>query len=146
MSQLFQIVYLSAAAKGLAPAEVDDILIVARARNASADVTGMLLYADKSFVQVLEGERTNVEATFARIARDSRHTGILVLLKQPISARNFRDWSMGFERLQPGQSADFDAVFHIDRAVIEERMTAPQADKVMVFLRSFYSAATREQL
>jgi len=58
-----------------------------------------LVYKDGSFMQVLEGEQTAVQQVFARIARDPRHRGVSVLLKQNLATRDFDDWSMGFRNL-----------------------------------------------
>ncbi|WP_426616249.1 BLUF domain-containing protein [Bradyrhizobium sp. McL0616] len=41
-----------------------------RQRNAAADLTGMLVFAQNRFLQVLEGRAEDVLATFARIEID----------------------------------------------------------------------------
>ena len=133
---VFQLLYVSAAAKGVDQAEIEAILASARARNAAQNVTGMLLYADRSFLQVLEGVQADVEAIFARIAKDPRHTGLSVLLEYNVPERNFREWSMGFERLQASDQAQMNAIFQINGGAIRQRMTPAQADQVMVFMRN----------
>jgi hypothetical protein len=45
---------------------------------------------------VLEGERGAIEATYRRIARDRRHTGMMHLLGDTIAAREFQKWLMAF--------------------------------------------------
>lgn len=56
----------------------------------------MLLYHEGSFLQVLEGEQSSVEALFARIGEDPRHCRVMVLLRRSIDAPQFAEWSMGF--------------------------------------------------
>jgi len=59
-------------------------------------VTGALLATDKCFAQVLEGEQEVVEETYGRITRDPRHQDIVLLLTEPIAARQFPDFSMPY--------------------------------------------------
>lgn len=75
---------------------VDDILAVARERNAAVDVTGALLFTEGRFVQVLEGERDKVHEVFNRIAADTRHTEVEILSAQYSDRRRFKEWSMAF--------------------------------------------------
>ncbi|MFB0489046.1 hypothetical protein ABIE45_001632 [Methylobacterium sp. OAE515] len=87
-SDLFRLVYRSRSAIAGSPAEVQRIVgaIVAASqhRNAGAGVTGALLFASLHFVQALEGPASAVEATFDRICRDLRHTGIEVVECGPV--------------------------------------------------------------
>lgn len=68
----------------------------ARELNASNDVSGLLLYRDGAFLQVLEGERSRVHETYERIRADSRHTRVTTLIDEPAAQREFPDWRMGF--------------------------------------------------
>jgi hypothetical protein len=93
---LQQLIYSSAAVKALNELELSRILLGARIRNAALGVTGMLLYHEGAFLQVLEGEERSVETLFKRIGGDPRHSRVLVLLQRKIDARQFPEWSMGF--------------------------------------------------
>jgi acylphosphatase len=93
---LQQIIYTSAAVKDLNEVMLARILLSARKRNASLGITGMLLYDDGSFLQVLEGDKSKVESLLERIAEDPRHCRVMVLLERSIDSRQFQDWSMGF--------------------------------------------------
>ena len=93
--QLWQLVYASAATKGFAASDLDAILRVARKHNPSAGITGMLLFVDPSFLQVLEGTQDHIQDLFERIRADRRHTRAVLLLREPIEQRSFSDWSMG---------------------------------------------------
>jgi hypothetical protein len=98
-SQLFRIVYLSTASKLFDSAELRVMLKEANERNKEAGVTGMLLYKEGQFMQVLEGTRDTVTATFSRISQDPRHHGIMVLAKGAVQERRFPEWSMAFRDL-----------------------------------------------
>lgn len=93
---LFQLVYVSASRYNMGIAELDMLLNKARRNNRDHDITGMLLYADGSFLQVLEGDEHRVRALYEHIRRDSRHTRLYILHEAEISRRQFPDWSMGF--------------------------------------------------
>ena len=94
---LQKLIYASQAIKPVIPGALQAILEKARERNLQDGVTGFLVYADESFLQILEGESTVLTATFDRIARDTRHEGIRVLERTAISKRRFAQWSMGFD-------------------------------------------------
>jgi len=53
--KLIQLIYVSAATNRFNPAELRELLRLARLKNQQLDVTGMLLYHEGSFLQVLEG-------------------------------------------------------------------------------------------
>jgi hypothetical protein len=93
---MIQIVYASASVMRLSPAQLTLLLDQSRIRNATYSVTGMLLYHNGSFLQVLEGPEFGVDRIFASIQRDSRHNSIKLLHRQPIVRREFADWSMSF--------------------------------------------------
>lgn len=93
---LEQLIYTSTAVKDLGERELSQLLLQARRNNERCGVTGMLLYHQRSFLQVLEGDGAMLDAVFARIERDERHTRVGVLLRHPVHAREFAAWSMGF--------------------------------------------------
>lgn len=95
---IFQLVYVSKAAVEMSVAELEEILETARSNNAERDITGMLLHHDASFIQVLEGEHSKVEALFTNIERDPRHNDTNVVLRTEVEERAFGEWSMGYER------------------------------------------------
>ena len=70
------------------------ILAAARRNNARDGITGALICREDLFLQMLEGPRDVVTATFARILRDDRHTEIVNLWSGDIETRLFPGWSM----------------------------------------------------
>lgn len=59
-------------------------------------ITGGLLSSVDKILQILEGPRDLVTSAYNRIARDDRHTGIVILSAGPTERRFFRDGSMRF--------------------------------------------------
>lgn len=70
------------------------ILATARRNNLRDDITGALICREDLFLQLLEGPKTVVEAAFARIERDDRHTEIRHFVSEPILGRLFPNWAM----------------------------------------------------
>ena len=102
MPGLHTIVYVSHALGDVPDAELERILEVSRRNNTRDGITGALLHHDGSFMQCLEGDEAAVRTAYARIERDQRHGGVMVLLDEPITERSFPDWSMA--QLQPTKS------------------------------------------
>jgi len=94
---LLQIVWISEATHPLTRADLLALLGRSRARNVGRGLTGLLLYHQGSFMQFMEGEEAAVLDTFEhRIVPSPLHRDVTLLLRQPVTERNFPDWSMGF--------------------------------------------------
>lgn len=96
---MIQISYISSATKAMSPDDLEEILRVSRENNARLGITGMLLYCNKTFIQIMEGEETAVNALLDKIKRDPRHTDFQILKRKTIERREYADWSMGFKRV-----------------------------------------------
>ena len=97
------VIYVSTGTERFSDDTLLEILANSRARNAALGVTGMLLYDDGNFMQVLEGSPPAVDAIYASIERDARHYALIKILEENTEGRSFPDWSMGFvhaERLK----------------------------------------------
>lgn len=92
---LFRLIYFSKA-ESISRDDIESILASARAKNESARISGMLVYSDGKFTQLLEGPRNAVTETFLRIMHDPRHREVELLLAGRINARLFQDWSMRY--------------------------------------------------
>lgn len=96
---LYHLSYVSNENTDITSNDLKNILDEARNSNEKNDITGLLLYRDKSFLQVLEGEKEKVLETFVKIERDYRHKDVEVLFSEPFDEREFTDWSMAFTNL-----------------------------------------------
>jgi hypothetical protein len=96
---MYYVVYVSSAVRHLSTNELADILTKSREKNEKLGLTGMLLYKDGNFIQILEGEKESVLELYESIQNDPRHKGIITLLKGETPRREFPDWSMGFKDL-----------------------------------------------
>lgn len=98
---MHQLTYISTARRGLSPEEVDLILASSRRNNRRDAISGLLVYDGVRFLQALEGEREAVEAAFLRIKADVRHRAVVVLSSREVMDREFGDWDMACERVNP---------------------------------------------
>ena len=96
---LYHLGYVSTEAVKFSEEALVALLSEARNANADRDVTGLLLYREGSFYQVLEGSESAVMATFHDIKGDLRHKEVRILFNGETDAREFADWKMGFLNL-----------------------------------------------
>jgi hypothetical protein len=101
MPQLIHCIYASTAASIFSESDIPALLEHARAANGERAITGMLLYIEGGFFQVLEGEVAAVDEVYGRITRDPRHYEITLIVREPIAARDFSEWTMGFCTVDP---------------------------------------------
>lgn len=96
MAEVFHLVYFSEAVDDLSYTDLQDILEVSRKNNARDNITGLLIYRDDFFIQVLEGDQDKVEATLEKIRHDDRHYKVKILLQGMTTSPLFQDWHMAF--------------------------------------------------
>ncbi len=138
----YTIVYISSYVGQDTQRDLEAILESARRHNSADDITGLLLFHDGNFLQVLEGPRENVLACYARIEQDPRHRGCILLEAEDIETRKFAGWDMTyvpFADLDPDHQRGF-----IDLQTLKhtEKMDETARDRrtsalVNAFLNSF---------
>ena len=90
---LHRIIYVSTASN-LNENHLAGLLAQASAYNASNNVTGFLLYNDRNFLQLIEGDADRIEQLMARIELDARHNGVVRLIDEDTEIRCAPDWAM----------------------------------------------------
>lgn len=133
---MHQLLYVSGAKPGIGKTDIAEILATARANNARIGVTGVLLHADDTFLQILEGAKADVRNLYQRIALDRRHRNVMLLMEHDASERAFGSWSMGFQSLDIRLGQDRD-IFRITRSALESRIKLEQAEILMTMVRAF---------
>lgn len=99
---MLQLVYVSSATHLFSKTELLELLTKSRIKNSALGITGMLLYKEGNFMQLLEGEANAVHRLYDTIHKDPRHHNSIVLVDEPAKTPFFRDWSMGFRDLSAG--------------------------------------------
>jgi hypothetical protein len=70
------------------------ILEKSTAHNKKENITGVLCQGSGLWLQVLEGERSQVNLLYARIMSDRNHHNVELLSMEEITQRSFGQWSM----------------------------------------------------
>lgn len=132
-----QLLYVSNTQRDASDAMLEEILAASRRNNASCGVTGVLLYSEGGFIQVLEGEDAAVAQTYSRICNDKRHWNTMVMLDRE-SPRAFGEWSMGFEK----PSSIGEGMFALTREAIGGQVTPGGPVEILSLLQNFYRINT----
>lgn len=100
-----QILYMSLARDAVTSADVEQILQRSRHNNSLDGIKGILWSNGHKFVEVMEGPRSVISQTFARMQRDQRHHSITVLSDRITDKPEFVSWTMVY-RPSDGVNSD----------------------------------------
>ena len=93
---LVELSYLSEAITDMSFLGLMRLLESARTFNQKNGITGILLYDNQQFGQIIEGEHANVMKAWKRIQEDKRHHRVELLEIREISERSFPEWLLRF--------------------------------------------------
>ena len=102
---VYHIFYRSQATYFPSKTQLEDLLDWSRTYNAQHGITGLLLYSEGRFIQVIEGAEAVILPLYDSIRQDLRHQHIFTLSEGPGSHRWFADWHMAFGHLEPVELA-----------------------------------------
>ncbi|GJL96288.1 MAG: hypothetical protein DHS20C06_01050 [Hyphobacterium sp.] len=120
-----RLIYVSTGRHDLQKTDIEDILACANERNSQNDVTGLLLYDGRGFIQMLEGPLDVVDEIFSSIAKDQRHSNISVILTQTDMPRQFGGWSLGYSLINDLRLLDGESWFPLTERTLD--MALPDA-------------------
>ena len=86
--------------------QIDSLIETCQRNNGRMNVSGILHYNGDHFLQVLEGGRVEVSALYHRIARDPRHSNIILMGCSDVHERMFPRWSMGLHQGMDDQTRE----------------------------------------
>ncbi len=141
---MIRLVYVSTAVDAVDLNEFKKILSTAQQNNQQRDLTGMLAFNSKAFLQALEGSREAVNDLYAKLMRDPRHFNIMILKYQEITERHWSKWSMGFA----APSADNRALFlkYSSQSVFNPySLSGDNAEKMLIELSSIAPAMENKE-
>ncbi len=134
---LATLIYRSRLHNALDPSQLTELAQQASLRNTELNVTGVLLFDGKEFLQVLEGPVTAVNAVYERIRHDERHADVVELLRDFAPNRRFLNQGMVLFDLR------IDKPGVVLRSVIKFgtlKYHLACNDRVYKFIRNFVSA------
>jgi hypothetical protein len=92
---LVRLLYASHAVGKVDCTLIQEIMQQSHVHNPQHGITGILCHSDKLYMQVLEGGRDAINALYAKILRDRRHTDVVLLNYEEIGERRYAGWTMG---------------------------------------------------
>lgn len=134
---MYHLIYTSYAIDPFDETRLIELLKVARENNRLLNITGMLLYVNGKFMQVLEGNRQTVKDLYTHITNDPRHKRVTTLLEGDSPTRMFDRWSMGFKKLSDDDFKNLCGFEDADEFFLKQHLTE-DSSLVMVFLQLFY--------
>lgn len=131
--KLSQLLYISKPVAPLQASELADLLSQARQKNRDLRITGLLLYSEESFMQVIEGPNLNIQRLYTSITLDSRHTDVQEIYFRSIEERHFHDWKLGFRYLRQRTEEDslFETMVGQLADSIDQRQSIPNIRSLM---------------
>lgn len=137
---LSQLVYVSNRKANCTSAEIDKILESCKKNNPALDITGILLYSDTKFIQLVEGEAKVITSLYDKIKTDDRHSNAMMISYSPIKEKSFPSWHMGSKKLA-GNEVDFNTSISTEDKVIFENLLNGKEEngqKVLNLLKKFF--------
>lgn len=116
MNNLHQLVYTSVRSAQCDEKEIKKIVDACKENNPSRDITGVLLYSNKRFIQYLEGDGDEIRDLFEFIKKDKRHSGIMERSFGLIEERRFPSWHMGYK------DVDAELSYHTDISKTDQKI------------------------
>ena len=91
-----RIIYKSRAKPWVSAEHLAEVLKTSRRNNAEHGLSGLLVYTNGYFLQVLEGLEQQVDHRYAIIQADQRHSHCQMICEELIFEPDFGVWNMGF--------------------------------------------------
>lgn len=140
MTTTYKLIYTSQAKEDICYRDIDEILKKSRKNNDFFDVSGILIFSDGYFIQLLEAATAEiVRATLARIIKDPRHHTVRIIREWTCAERSLKQSSMAFmdHDLQEGSQQFIQKLFS-DSMMVQY----PTNHEFVNFFKGFDLAAT----
>ena len=141
---LSQLVYVSHRSKDCNDEDIQFILESCKRNNPSLGITGVLLYDERKFIQLVEGEKESILSLYGKIKKDMRHQNCVMISFSEIESKSFPAWHMGCKEVRSGD-------LHIDTdisskdKIVFERIIAGEyedSDTILNTLRKFFDQSS----
>ena len=114
---MYELLYCSSASQDLTHDDITQILNTSRKWNLEHSITGCLLYYNKQFIQIIEGDKTDVKLLFANIKKDRRHENVILMQENIKENRFFNHWNMAFKELSFSDMENIEKVLMINNFI-----------------------------
>ncbi len=132
------LMYVSYAAQPLTDDDLVALLEKCRLNNKKRNITGMLMFVDGKFIQVLEGAEKDINEMYDIILNDSRHKKISKIIEGQCVERNFKNWTMGFKSMSGYTLEDKKGFCEVEN-YFRNLNVNDSSHVTLIFLRLFYN-------
>lgn len=138
---LSQLVYVSTRKPNCTQEEIDNILAACKKNNPPLGITGVLLYNDEKFIQLVEGEAKVLMTLYDKIKTDDRHKNCMMISYSPIKEKSFPSWHMATKKLGKGTIDYNTEISAQDKPFFDEILLGKEADgtRVLNLLKKFFN-------
>ncbi|MEM9858657.1 MAG: BLUF domain-containing protein [Bacteroidota bacterium] len=140
---MYYLIYVSQAAQTPNDEDIKELVKTSEANNSAVEISGMLIYLDGKYLQILEGAKRDVQNLYDKIAKDRRHKQVRVLIEGDIEKRNFENWTMGFKMLGRQNFKELSGFTDLDE-FFNQKNFSEESHVALVFLRLFYQKNNRD--
>ena len=137
---LSQLVYVSNRSSKCRQEELDMILDSCKRNNPSLNITGILLYSDSKFIQLVEGEAKTLMELYDKIKKDERHNNPMMISYGPIKEKSFPSWHMGTKDISRNTIDYLSNITSGDKATFNSIIKGNEENgkKVLHLLKKFF--------
>lgn len=104
---LVRIIYASEAKAKIDVPMIRSILEKAQENNERNDLTGMLVFNSRYFLQAIEGSPEKINGLYNVLMTDPRHTNLFILGYEHITERMYGEWRMNYATLNEANKRAF---------------------------------------
>ena len=94
--EIYRLAYMSYAQIEEDGSNLMELVLQSRKNNQRNNITSLLIHGQAMFIQVLEGEKQQLEAVFDKIKQDPRHSHVSVIFTETIPKRRFQHWFLKY--------------------------------------------------
>lgn len=137
---LSQLVYVSNRKSNCTNEEIEKILASCKKNNPPLNITGVLLFSDTKFIQLVEGDAKVIMALYDKIKKDNRHTSPMMISYNPIKEKSFPSWHMGSRDISKNDIQFKTDISKDDKVVFDSILLGKEENgqKVLNLLKKFF--------
>jgi len=97
---MYELFISTFARRAMSASEIKSVVLKLSARNISCGLTGILIYNEGEFYQILEGEKEAILKIKDEIKDDKLHGAVHVIWEGDIAERGYRNWGLAPSMMQ----------------------------------------------
>lgn len=138
---MYFLIYSSKADPNLDEHGIQKILETSERNNKERNITGLLIHYQDSFIQMLEGEKEDVQQLYETIQDDERHDSVMTLFEGYTEKRHFPAWKMSLRLVDDTAFKKIDAYETLEQS--DQFLKEVDSDHIgLKMLRFFYDQKT----